>query len=195
MSPPLDQRPLLVVVAGPNGAGKSTFYRTQIAPTGLRFLNADNLAAELKCDSYTAARLVEVYRTKLVEQKESFVFETVLSDPVGDKVDFLQKAAASGYEVVMFFIGIEDSEMSDQRVALRVNRGGHDVPEEKIHSRFPRTMRNLRRSIEKLPWVLVYDNSDFDQPYRRIATFHNGSLESRVSAWPKWLREAAPGGG
>jgi predicted ABC-type ATPase len=162
---------------------------------GLRFLNAENLAAEMKCDAYTAARLVEVYRQKLVEEKERFVFETVLSDPVGDKVDFLQKAAASGYEVVMFFIGLEDSQMSDQRVALRVNRGGHDVPEDKIHARFPRTMLNLRRAIEILPWVLVYDNSDLELPFHRIATFHNGSLGSRLEPWPQWLREAAPGGG
>ena len=34
----------------------------------------------------------------------------MLSDPVGDKVDFLAKAATKGDTVVMVFIGIDDAE-------------------------------------------------------------------------------------
>jgi predicted ABC-type ATPase len=36
-----DRRPILVAIAGPNGAGKSTFVHSHLAPTGLRFVNAD----------------------------------------------------------------------------------------------------------------------------------------------------------
>ena len=90
---PFDARPIIVAVAGPNGAGKSTFYHAHLAPAGLRFVNADDLALQLEVDTYEAASLAGRLRATLVEQRESFAFETVFSDPVGDKVAFLRDAA------------------------------------------------------------------------------------------------------
>jgi len=64
----------------------------------------------------------------LVAQGESFVFETVFSDPVGDKLKFLRRASTRGYTVVLCFIGLASPELCDERVAMRVLQGGHDVP-------------------------------------------------------------------
>jgi len=184
---PFDARPIIVALAGPNGAGKSTFYDAHLAPAGLRFLNADDLARGLSIDAFEAMQLANRVRQELVEQGESFVFETVLSDPVGDKVDFLRRAAARGYTVVMIFIGLDDAEISEQRVAMRVMQGGHDVPAEKLAARFPRTMQNLRRAIELLPQVLVFDNSDLARPFRQVAEFRDGKLLSASEPIPPWL--------
>jgi len=111
MSLPLDRRPVIVALAGPNGAGKTTFYHAHLQPAGLRFINADVLARELNLDPYAAAHVAEALRRQLVEQRESFVFETVFSDPVGDKLTFLKEAAATGYTVVLCFIGISGPEV------------------------------------------------------------------------------------
>src|SRR5512146_2977702 len=97
----LDRRPIIVAVAGPNGAGKTNFFHAHLAPAGLRFVNADDLADELATDAYQAARLADALRRALVAQRESFAFETVFSDPVGDKIAFLKDAVQSGYEVVL----------------------------------------------------------------------------------------------
>src|SRR6185312_3791562 len=118
----------MVVVAGPNGAGKSTFFESHLKNSGLRFLNADALARELEVDAYEAARVIAALRVELVKQRESFVFETVFSDPVGDKLAFLKDTVKSGYAVALCFIGIADANTSEQRVAIRVSQGGHDVP-------------------------------------------------------------------
>lgn len=91
MSSPFDQRPLIVAVAGPNGAGKTTFYHAHLKPAGLRFINADVLADELDMEPYAAAAVAGTLRDSLVQQGESFVFETVFSDPVGDKLAFLER--------------------------------------------------------------------------------------------------------
>jgi predicted ABC-type ATPase len=56
-----DARPIIVAVAGPNGAGKWTFVEAHLAPAGLRFLNADDLARELSLDA-TAAELANRLR-------------------------------------------------------------------------------------------------------------------------------------
>jgi len=168
---PFDARPIIVALAGPNGAGKSTFYHAHLAPAGLRFLNADDLARGLSIDASEAMQLANRVRQELLEQGESFVFETVLSDPVGDKVEFLGRAAARGYTVLMIFIGLEDADISEQRVAIRVMQGG-------------------------LPHVLVFDNSDLAHPLRRVAEFRDGKLipGSANEPIPRWLRAAAGSG-
>jgi predicted ABC-type ATPase len=121
------------------------------------------------------------------EQRESFVFETVFSDPFGDKLEFLRRATSAGYTVVLCFIGLESAELSDERVAMRVLQGGHDVPTDKLAARFPRTLQNLRRAIREVPHVLVFDNSDLARPFRRVAAFESGKAPELNRPLPDWL--------
>jgi predicted ABC-type ATPase len=187
-----DRRPILVAIAGPNGAGKTTFFHAHLAPAGLRFVNADVLAAELGVGPYEAARLADALRRALVERGESFVFETVFSDPVGEKVAFLAEAADRGYVVVLCYIGLSGPDQSTERVAMRVSQGGHDVPDDKLYSRFSRTLANLRAAIAQLPHVRIYDNSDLNTPYRRVAVFESGQRRHLENPTPTWLRPALP---
>ncbi len=188
MSHPLDARPLIVALAGPNGAGKSTFYQAHLRPIGLRFINADDLARELGLGAYEAAGLADRLRRTLVEQRESFVFETVLSDPVGDKVRFLREVAASGYTVVLCFVGLDNPQTSEQRVAMRVLQGGHDVPTEKLAARYDRILLNLQLAIRELPFVQIFDNSDLAHPFHKVAEFENGKALLVSDPMPAWLK-------
>jgi predicted ABC-type ATPase len=187
-----DRRPIIVAIAGPNGAGKTTFFHTNLARAGLRFVNADVLAAELAAEPYKAARLAAALRGALVARRESFVFETVLSDPVGDKVAFLDNAARCGYVVVLCYIALSNADQSVQRVGMRVSQGGHDVPDHKLRTRFPRTLHNLQTAIVRLRHVLIYDNSDLNIPDRQIAVFDNGQLRHLQEPIPDWLRPLVP---
>lgn len=188
MKLPIDQRPVIVAVAGPNGAGKSTFFQAHLKMAGLRFINADDLARELAIGAYEAADLAARLRRELVERRESFIFETVLSDPVGEKVEFLRAAARSGYTVALCFIGLESAEISAQRVSMRVLQGGHDVPDDKLVSRFNRILSNLHLAIRDLPLVHVFDNSDLRHPYRKVAEFEDGKTKALFQPVPSWLQ-------
>ena len=188
MSSPLDQRPVIVVLAGPNGAGKTTFYHAHLHPVGLRFLNADVLARELGLDPYAGAQLADRLRRELVSQRVSFVFETVFSDPVGHKLTFLKEAVSAGYTVVLCFIGISGPQLSEERVAMRVSQGGHDVPPEKLTARYPRTLANLRAAIRELPHVWIFDNDDLRTPFRQIAVFRRGRSANVSKSVPAWLK-------
>ena len=182
----LDERPIIVALAGPNGAGKSTFYKAFLADTGLPFVNTDDVARESGLETATATGIAGEIRKEFVRQRESFIFETVLSDPVGEKVGFLRDAAASGYTVVLCYIGISGPEVSDARVAMRVSQGGHDVPPEKLPARYARSMANLKRAMLDVPMVLIFDNDDLRAQYRHVAMCENGVrtfLAKPVSEW------------
>lgn len=185
----LDQRPIVVAIAGPNGAGKSTFFEAHLKSSGLRFLNADAVARELAVDAYEAARMMAALRTELVNQRESFIFETVFSDPVGDKLRFLKRAAQSGYAVVLCFVGIADADTSEERVSMRVSQGGHDVPTEKLIERFPRTLANLAAALRELPCVLVFDNDDLKAPFRQVAAYTSGQAVQLNEPIPAWFKQ------
>jgi predicted ABC-type ATPase len=68
-----------------------------------------------------------------------------------------------------------------------VLQGGHDVPSERLAARFPRTMQNLVRAIRQLPHVLVYDNSDLANPFRKVAEFRDGKTVDLHEPVPSWM--------
>lgn len=188
----LDRRPIVVALAGPNGAGKSTFFDAYLAEAGLYFVNADVLTLSLGMDPYAAARLADALRRHLVAQGVSFIFETVFSDPEGEKLRFLNETESAGYTVVLISIGIPGPEVSDTRVAMRVAGGGHDVPTQKLIERFPRTMKNLKRALVDVSNIWVFDHSDLSKGYRLVAKVNGGRPIELHEPTPEWLRVLLP---
>ena len=183
-------RPVLIVIAGSNGAGKSTYYNEALATLGLPFVNADEIARARtgswagSTDSaiaYEAMHAAEAQRQQLLESHESFVMETVLSDRGGAKLEFFRSAVGAGYFCVFVYIRLVDAELSVARVMQRVAAGGHDVPDEKLLARFPRTQANAEQALRIANFGLVLDNSSLDEPYRWNETWENGSCVERTS--------------
>jgi predicted ABC-type ATPase len=71
-------------------------------------------------DPYDAANVAASISQELVRQRESFVFETVFSDPVGDKLSFPKETAQAGYTVPLCSVGTSGPAVSEERVAMRV---------------------------------------------------------------------------
>jgi predicted ABC-type ATPase len=182
----------VVALAGPNGAGKTSFYRAFLRSSGLRFVNADVVAHGLEINAYRAAALADKMRRDLMDERESFIFETVFSDPIGDKLESLKEAEREGYTVALFFIGIPSLQVSDLRVTMRVAKGGHDVPKDKIVERYPRILRNLQQALAELANVRVFDNGDLKRPYRLVATREDGQPVRLHGEVPAWLQPLLP---
>ena len=182
-------QPLLIMLAGPNGAGKSTYYQAFLSHLGLPFLNADNLAKKTGLDAYASAEQIARIREIMCAQKQAYITETVLSDPVGAKINFLKQASKQGFQVRLIFIGITDAALSQERVASRVKAGGHDVPADKIQKLYPRTLKNLKLGIEQLPDVWIYDNSSYENPYHLLARYKdNKQVYKSTNPIPDWAR-------
>ena len=179
--------PQLVVLAGPNGAGKTTFYQTFLAGAGLPFVNADAIAQALNIDAGDAAKCADAARAAMLESRQSFITETVFSDPVGAKLEFLRHAIFVGYQAELVFIGIASANLSEARVIQRVSHGGHDVPSDRLERRYKQSLQNLAAAITFMPSVRVFDNSDVDHPYRLVLHTQNGTVIHRCSPFPPWL--------
>lgn len=180
-------RPVIIALAGPNGAGKTTFCHAHLRGTGMLVVNADVIAREHGLDPYTAAAVAQSVRDTLVAARESFIFETVFSDPAGEKLEFLRAASEAGFRVVLCSIGLASVEQSIERVAMRVQKGGHDVPDAKLRARYRRSLRNLARAVRVLPDVRVFDNSDLATPFREIALYAHGRAVRVAEPPPPWL--------
>jgi len=185
---PGERTPVLHLLAGPNGAGKTTFYERILLPaTRLPFVNADLIAGQLWPEDpgkhvYDAAKEAAFRRRSAIEARHSFIAETVFSHP--SKVDLVRSAVAAGYRLILHGILIPE-ELAVHRVAVRVETGGHPVPEEKIRQRFRRLWHLIRQAIALVDEAELLDNSRAASPFRLIARYHRGELLGDAD-WPPW---------
>jgi predicted ABC-type ATPase len=129
----------------------------------------------------------------LLADGKSFCMETVFSDPAGDKLKFLRAARKAGYSVILVFIGLEYAELSLARVIQRVAGGGHDVPDDKLRERFPRSLENLRKALPFVDHAYLFDNSSYKNPFRPVAIWKSGKLQESFQPIPKWASPFLPG--
>lgn len=155
----------IIIFAGPNGAGKTTFACSFLPAEARlsRFINADLIAAGLapfapETAAIKAARLMLEEIAQCAKRGESFAFETTLSGR--GYVRRIRNWRALGYHVSLYFLQLPDVETAIQRVALRVEQGGHDIPEPVIRRRFLSGLANFERHYKPVvdDWAL-YDNS------------------------------------
>ncbi len=181
----------LWMLVGGNGAGKTTFYEQFLQPKNLPFINADLIAKELfpksqEESSLKAAKLAEQIRMENLREGNNFCFETVFSHP--SKIDFIATAKALGYRIYLIWIHVEHAELNVARVAQRVEDGGHSVPEDKIHTRIPKMIENVKQAMVLCDEVLVFDNSRLDNPFQLILSIIDGEVTYRLSdPLPKWV--------
>ncbi|MCL2543563.1 MAG: zeta toxin family protein [Nocardioidaceae bacterium] len=187
--------PVLHLLAGPNGAGKSTLATRVLVPrTHLPFVNADVIAAERWPEAqlehaYEASQVAAQQREWLLASRRSFVTETVFSHQ--SKIDLVGRAAGAGY-LVQLHVVMVSVEVSVGRVAHRVGRGGHDVPEQKVRDRYDRLWTLVAAACDLADRTTFYDNSSARSPYRVVATFDRGRVVGSP-CWPAWAPVALTG--
>jgi predicted ABC-type ATPase len=155
----------IIIVAGPNGAGKTTFARSFLPEeAGLpHFINADQIAAGLaafapETAAIRAGRLMLEEIDLCARRGESFAFETTLSGLSYRR--HIELWRAQGYQVSLYFLSLPNVETAIERVAVRVEQGGHHIPEPVIRRRFGSSLANFHSHYKQVvtEWGL-YDNS------------------------------------
>lgn len=149
------QRPRLLVFAGPNGSGKSTV--TQKIPLVGLYVNADDIKRVSGCSDLEAAQEAETIRVMLLAAHKDFTFETVLSTE--RNLELLRRAKEYGYQIFAVYVLTKDSAINVMRVQRRAAAGGHDVPAEKITSRYKRSLRNIAVLVRIADETRIVDNT------------------------------------
>jgi predicted ABC-type ATPase len=157
---------------------------------------------DVKMNSYFASVISDFIRNKLIEIREDFTFETVMSSP--DKIEFLKKAKRAGYKTYLYFLCTKSPSINISRVKDRfLNRGGHDVCEDKIISRYYRSLDLLKDAVKNSNRSYIFDNSEPGDinnppPMLFVAEGHDGEiLDAKVDEVPDWfdkywIRKTAP---
>jgi len=138
-------------------------------------------------NSYWASVLADFIRHKLLSAQVSFTFETVMSSP--DKVEFLRKAQQAGYRTYLYFVATEDPEINVARVQYRVQTGGHPVAEDKIRSRYVRSLALLPQAVSYANRAYIFDNSGAERVW--VAEVTDGiEIEMKTEEMPAWFKTA-----
>ncbi len=112
---------------------------------------------DVSVNAYFASVAADFIRQKLLLTGQSFTFETVMSSP--DKVSLLEKTHSRGYRTYLYYVATDDPIINVSRVKYRVKTGGHDVPTDKITSRYYRSLDLLSEAIKFTNRAYVFDNS------------------------------------
>lgn len=129
----------------------------------------DLLLSTVKSHEQLAQLLARFLRECMLKEKKRFSFETVFSHP--SNLDIMQRAADAGYKVYLYFVSTESPEINKYRVKLRVFQKGHDVPKDKIESRYYRSLKLLYNAAEIAYQAFFFDNSSHDQPFKLVNHF------------------------
>jgi len=189
------EKPKLIIIAGPNGSGKTTVTGKILEHQwieGCKYINPDLIARDEFGDWNSpeavlkAANRAAELREECLKNKTGILFETVLS--ASDKVDFIKRARDAGYFIRLFFVGTDNPVINAGRIARRVMEGGHDVPINKIISRFSKSITNCCILAKKVDRLYVCDNSiEFAEPILLFRAV-DGKLQKKYKTVNPWAQ-------
>ena len=153
----------IVIIAGANGVGKTTFARAFLLEYDYEFLNADEIAKNLSPGNpaerkISAGKLFFQKLNQAVENHKSLLIESTLSGRYLEK--FLKGLKDESYQITIVFLFADSPEILIDRIAERVKKGGHFVPDEDVRRRFTRGKQNFWSVYKDLAdsWSLIYNS-------------------------------------
>ncbi len=192
-------QPVLVLIGGINGAGKTTLYYEQVKPfldksgRSYPFVNADEMERarfpdEVGQHSLEMGKLAARIRDQYLESGQSFVTETVFSHE--SKNQLIEDAQKAGFKVMLNHVHVDSPDVAYKRVQTRVQKGGHDVPKDKVFSRYDRTVANIQKACLTADQTYVWDNSRSQGHtgvmHRFVMTMAKGEITKLSPQIPAW---------
>lgn len=177
-----------IIIAGTNGAGKTTLYETDPELFQIPRVNVDEIVREFGSwrnfsDVMKAGRIALKRINDFFDNRISFNQETTLCGHLIRKN--VKRAKELGYEVVVYYIGLDSAELAVERVRQRVENGGHGIPEGDIRRRYEESLNALKELNPLCDFVRIYDNTDV---FRMVACINNGENLYKVDPLPDWCQ-------
>lgn len=174
------------IIGGVNGVGKSSFtgvLKERSTDLGM-IVDVDKITAELGGNALAGGKAALRKISECIDKGISFTQETTLS---GRKTEATAKQVRDlGYHVRLFYIGLDTAEESLSRIANRVKRGGHDIPQDDVVRRFAGRWEAVSKVLPYCDEAEFYDN---DNGFVLVAEYRNGELRTVGNRRPQWLME------
>lgn len=119
---------------------------------------------------------------KYIIEGISFNQETTLSGK--SIISNTKLAKEKGFYVTMNYIGVESVDIAKERVAIRVSKGGHGIPDEAIERRYDDSLANLNKVISMCDKINIYDNTEM---FKLVMAVNNGEIIWKDRNSPSWL--------
>lgn len=185
------ESPSFLIIAGPNGSGKSSAYQdyqVSLAGRSFRIINPDLFARrihdaeqlDLENANLQAVQRIETWLETSILAGHTVGVETVLSTAKYRRLVGLAKRL--GFTFHLLYVVLDSPDRNVERVRIRVERGGHDVPEESIRKRYQRSLGQLPWFLDAADYALIYDNSG--PAIRMIAKKERGEISLDPDALP-----------
>ncbi|MFK5950554.1 MAG: zeta toxin family protein [Methylococcales bacterium] len=183
-------RPLMFLIAGVNGSGKSTFSKTIIRKhPKLKIIDPDEIAknitgsfATIDAEQVSAGRTALLTVQRCIQSKQSFIVESTISGRV--YLRYLKQAKDNGFKTILVYVALSSPDLSAERVALRVSKGGHNIPIKDISRRYPKSFKNLKAHLQLSDLGYIYDNS---RNYSLVARYRNGII-NKINELPHFIK-------
>ena len=180
--------PKYTIFAGVNGAGKTSIYNSVYYNENKdeKRINTDEMVInigswkdnniQMKC-AREAVKLIKKY----ISEGISFNQETTLSGK--SIVKNIKVAKENGFYVVMNYIGVENPKVAKDRVRIRVEKGGHGIPDDTIERRYYDSLKNLNEVIGICDEINIYDNTEM---FKIIMSIENSNIIWNDKKMPSW---------
>lgn len=175
-----------ILFAGVNGAGKTTFYQTYPGMMEMPRVNVDEIVRGfgkwnnqknvVEAGVIAARRIQEYFKKGLsFNQETTLCGKSILRN--------ISRAKEQGYQVILYYVGLDSAETAKERVAQRVLNGGHGIPDSDIERRYHESLQNLKKVLPECDRAEIFDNTE---KFRQIAIFRKGKCVAVSESIPQW---------
>ena len=137
---------LYTIIGGVNGSGKSSLtgaLKAERSDLGI-IIDVDKLNAQLGSVIEGGKAAVKKIQD-CIERGISFTQETTLSGVRTEHT--IRKAKENGYQIRLYYVGLDTVEESLKRIENRVSKGGHTIPRQDVERRYRRRFEDLARIL------------------------------------------------
>lgn len=193
------QRPVLTVYAGCNGSGKSS-HSTSLNTDSCSVFDFDKTHREI----YDKLLDIDI-KDQMARNQTTMLFEKLVKEAIENKSDFAYETnfhfepmywpelfRRNGYQINLNFFCLESIELAQERVAIRVENGGHFVPNKEIESRFKLGYKNLDKHCGDFDLTWVFESSSHGNTPVPLALFLKGIWFETDDHFPNYFARRLP---
>ena len=190
--------PTLTVIGGCNGAGKSSFSKAITSNKSPSFdydkvflkeykSLIDNDIRDVMAHNLSRNILEKAVDTAIVKNTD-FAYETNLNS---SPLFWPNKFKASGYKTRLVYFCLNSINEAKIRVQIRVENGGHFVPQNEIEERYFLGFNNLNEFWSFFDEIYLFDTSTYKEEPKFLFSTLNGKID-QFEYFPDYLKILIP---